>query len=664
MIPHPKSGATCCPSNGWTKRCTSVVLAIVFALAVPGVASASLQPVGLSVDGGEGSWHSEPSFALRWTNPPQAVAAVHYRLLGPSGEEAVGEKVLDWPATSLQHLAVPAVPGIYTAQVWLEDAGGVEGPAVSAALRFDNARPGAVAPLAEDGWLGRGDFPYSLRLSHPAAPEPLSGIRGYAISIDRGGGVPCANPYVCSDAETDLRTGAGGDTLNVGELPEGTSYVSAVGVSGSGMRSALPGMASLKVDKTDPLTTLSGVPDGWSNGPLRLRATAVDTASGMEASGSSGPFTAIRVDGGAPVTASGDVVEATVIASGAHTVEYYGRDAAGNVGGGGFSSHSPASTTVRIDSETPSVAFVNAQDPRDPERIEARVSDSLSGMNPAAGSIAVRRVGSGERFVNLPTQLTDGMLRAHWDSEAEQAGEYEFRATAYDRAGNSNVSTNRRNGAAMRLRSPLKVHTTLIADSGQRSVRYGHGAGFRGHVYAGRRAPLAGVAVKIVERFEAGAQPHERISIVRSSESGGFDIRLAPGPSREVFAIAASTLTRQGASSQPLQLNVRSGVQLKVSAPVAQVGGAPIIFSGKVFAAGAPIPPEGKSVELQFRPPGLPWSEFRTVRTNRRGRFRYPYRFADDDSRGVRFQFRAFIPAQAGWPYQPASSRPVAVTGA
>ena len=68
-------------------------------------------------------------------------------------------------------------------------------------------------------------------------------------------------------------------------------------------------------------------------------------------------------------------------------------------------------------------------------------------------------------------------------------------------------------------------------------------------------------------------------------------------------------------------------------------------------------------MELQFRLPGLPWTEFRTVQTDRRGRFRYGYRFSDDDSRGVRFQFRAYAPAQGDWPYEPGGSRPVAVRG-
>ena len=644
-----------------TKRYGLAVGMLVFALAGPAAASASLQPIGLSVDEGEESWHSEPSFALRWTNPPQPIAAVHYRLLWPSGEEALGETIVSWAETSLQHLAVPLFPGAYTAEVWLEDADGAEGTPVGATLRFDDARPGPVVPLPEEDWIGRAAFPHAIHLSHPGGPEPLSGIRGYALAIDRSGsGAPCAGPYTCSESETDLHGGAAGDTLTIADLPEGIDYVHAVAVSGSGMRSAAAGTAVLKVDKTDPVTTLTGAPEGWSNTPLRLTATANDRASGMEASGAGGPFTAIRVDGGAPVTASGERVEATVIGSGTHVVEYYARDVAGNVAGSADNS-GPASTTVRIDRNRPAVAFVNAQDPRDPERIEARASDPLSGLT--GGSIAVRRAGAGERFAELPTRLLGGVLSARWNSEDAAPGEYEFRATVHDRAGNADTSLSRGNGVSMRLRSPLKVATTLLAASGRRNLPYGRPTSFGGRLLSGRHAPLADAAVQVVERFAAGAVPRERITTVRTSSSGEFSARLAPGPSREVFARATPSATTRGTSSQPLRLNVSSGVRLGVSAHLARVGGRPIVFSGRIAAAGTSIPPEGKAVQLQFRLPGLPWSEFRTIRTNPQGRFHYAYRFADDDSRGVKFQFRAFAPAQAGWPFEPAGSTPVAVLG-
>ena len=121
------------------------------------------------------------------------------------------------------------------------------------------------------------------------------------------------------------------------------------------------------------------------------------------------------------------------------------------------------------------------------------------------------------------------------------------------------------------------------------------------------------------------------------------------------------TLTRS--SGQPVRLAILGGVRMRASAPVAAIGGRPVVFRGRVGADGATIPPDGKSVELQFRLRGTPWTEFRTVQTDWRGRFRYAYSFTDDDSRGVRFRFRAVAPAQSDWPFEPAGSRPVAVRG-
>ena len=89
-----------------------------------------MQPIDLTVDGGEDNWHAHQMFALSWSNPP-GVAAVHYRLLDPDGEVLIGTaKTLPRAATEIEHLSVPAAPGAYTAEVWLEDAKGVQGPAV------------------------------------------------------------------------------------------------------------------------------------------------------------------------------------------------------------------------------------------------------------------------------------------------------------------------------------------------------------------------------------------------------------------------------------------------------------------------------------------------------------------------------------------------------
>ncbi|HWA54186.1 MAG TPA: hypothetical protein VG816_08445, partial [Solirubrobacterales bacterium] len=317
-----------------------------------------------------------------------------------------------------------------------------------------------------------------------------------------------------------------------------------------------------------------------------------------------------------------------------------------------------------IDREPPRLAFAVGQDPSDPERLEARAEDSASGLDPGRGSIEVRGAGTGHRYEPLPTEVTGGALRARWDSSAYPAGEYEFRATAYDRAGNSAGSSARADGTAMRLTGPLKLPVKLIARGGRRTVRYGRGVWFGGHLLTARRTPLADAAVRVVESFGEGAAPAQRVTIVRSEGDGGFGLRLLPGPNRQVSAQVLATATHRGASSRPFEISVHSHVALRVSSRLARVGGKPIVLRGRVGHTGSSLPADGKVVQLQFRLPGLPWQEFRTVRSDASGRFRYAYRFSDDDSRGVRFQFRAYAPAQAGWPFEPAGSLPVSVLGA
>jgi len=651
-----------------------VALAAAIAVLLPSPASGSaFGPIGLSVDGGEETWQADPSFALRWSNPPEA-AAVHYRLLDPTGEARLLEARIGWAATAIQHLTVPDVSGAYTAAVWLEDESGAEGPPVTVKLRFDDTPPGEAAPKPAPAWIGRDDFPLLFSVGRPAGPEPLSGIRGYAVSFDREpDGKPCEGTVSCSDAETDLRAGVGGDSLPMADLPEGLDYLHAVAVSGSGIRSSAVGSTLLRVDKTDPTTQLEGIPPGWSSKPLTLVATATDDGSGMAAAGGApAPLTAIRVDDGAPIVAAGDRVSATVVASGSHTVAFYARDLAGNADDGGrvngVQNRPPRTAVVRIDRDSPTLDFSNAQDPAEPERIEAHAGDPLSGIDPMSGTIAVRPAGSAARFEPLSTQVTGPTLIARWNSESYPPGEYEFRATVRDRAGNVAATTARADGDAMKLHNPIKVPTRLSlalhrGGTGA-AISCDEGAPLGGQLVAGRRLPLAGRPIHIVERFASGSEPRERVTAIQTDRRGRFQLDLRPGPTREIVAVAPPTATLQGARSAPVAFAARACVSLRASSPVAKVGGRPIVFRGNVRSPGAELPRQGIPVQLQFRLPGLRWSEFRTVQTDGRGFFRYPYRFADDDSRGTRFRFRAFVAARAGWPFEPAGSPPVNVLGA
>ncbi len=167
----------------------------------------------------------------------------------------------------------------------------------------------------------------------------------------------------------------------------------------------------------------------------------------------------------------------------------------------------------------------------------------------------------------------------------------------------------------------------------------------------------------MTETFAAGATPAQRTTLIRTQPDGTFSLQLLPGPSRAVTASFAGTRTLTRASARSVQLGALAAVRLRASAARAKVGGAPVVFSGSVDQTGATTTTKGLPVELQFRYPGAEWSEFRTVEADARGRFRYAYRFSDDDSRGVRFQFRAYVIGREGWPYEPAYSRPIAVLG-
>jgi len=199
---------------------------------------AQLRPIGLRVSEGD-SWHADNDFRLDWERPPVAeqgfaVTAIDYRVRDASGATVVPEIRLPWDATVIEHIHVPPRPAAYTADVRLEGPEGGHGPWESAALRFDDVRPGAARPLAPDGWIA-GNAVAVVKIEHPAGPLPVSGIRGYAVSVDRGTeNPPCADLSRCKPVETDLSGGIDEDSILLGSLPEGANVVRAVAVSGSG----------------------------------------------------------------------------------------------------------------------------------------------------------------------------------------------------------------------------------------------------------------------------------------------------------------------------------------------------------------------------------------------------------------------------------------------
>ncbi len=650
----------------------------------------------------DGGWTADTVFRIRGrlVSGSAPIHAIQITLEGPGmeGRPKVTE-VLPQDGELSAQVEIPhqpgagrAAPGLYRVSVQAR-APGSEGPVQALTLRIDNVRPGSAKPWLDAAWF-RTDVAPVLRIAHPQGATPLSGFRGYAVSLRRDSAAPpCAGPERCTLAETDLPGGVGDDTFSLALLPEGVHVASVVAVSNTGVRSADAETVAVRVDGTRPDLTLHGAGGAWSSHPVRLVARATDPLSGMTAAGPAGPHTWIAVDGAQPTVVAGGEATAVVSGSGIHQVTAGARDAAGNARGEDAGSP-PLSGVVRIDEEPPSIVFVRAGAPEDPELLEAVVADPRSGPAAAGGSIEVRPRGSDQAFEPLPTRTADGRLLARWDSDSYPHGSYEFRASGRDVAGNLAHSTRLANGAPLVLVSPLKSPSAVRFGFGgrqlvwHRCVRHGEGRrcrrqtigpfGRRPHtrlvpygrpVRVGGKAtgpegsPLAGVAIELVESFDPGAAATTRVTHLRTGPDGAFFARLAPGPSRRIEARFGGSRLLTRSSSRVLRLGVRSAVRLRASTIRAAIGGRPVVFSGRVPHAEARIPAYGRPVQLQFRLPGSPWTEFRTVQTDEHGRFRYPYSFSDDDSRGVRFWFRAYAPPQPGWPYEPAASRPLAVTG-
>ena len=190
-----------------TRLLRALLLALAL-LAVPAgpVAAAALQPVNLRVAAGS-DWQAHNDFHLLWDRLAGDVPAhaAWLRVWDSGGNVVIPALGFPWDG-QMEHVRAPD-RGRYRAEVWLEDSGGNRGPAASVSIAFDDTRPGPVRSQGPAGWVAPEHASVSLE---PPTFSPVSGIRGYAFSVDRGeGSNPCAGPVGCAPAEIAVGAGAG-----------------------------------------------------------------------------------------------------------------------------------------------------------------------------------------------------------------------------------------------------------------------------------------------------------------------------------------------------------------------------------------------------------------------------------------------------------------------
>ncbi|HXE44223.1 MAG TPA: hypothetical protein VN635_03400 [Conexibacter sp.] len=202
------------------------------------------------------------------------------------------------------------------------------------------------------------------------------------------------------------------------------------------------------------------------------------------------------------------------------------------------------------------------------------------------------------------------------------------------------------NGAGATPHARLDVSFQLAGGGTTRHVRLAHG----------RRGTIVGLLTDASGRGVAGARLGAAWRLpgrgwvarpgVRTDTAGRFVYVLAAGPSRDVrFTYFAYSDSRTAELSNVVHADVLAPVSIHVDRQ--RVTGARIVrLSGRV--GGGPIPHAGLLVTLEGFQSGWGWRAFRTVRTDRHGRWRTRYRFRL--SRG-RFGFRALVPHQGAYPY-------------
>ena len=425
----------------------------------------------------------------------------------------------------------------------------------------------------------------------------------------------------------------------------------------------------LLADYADPSVESIGgslLGGGWQRGTETFSAAASDAGGGVRAldgsvnestlasagdcntAGMGFPYTGPIV----PCIASArfdELVDTTVtpFQNGVNDVRVVGVDYPGNY-------TNVIERTVMVDNAQPALAFTNEQDADSAETIRADVFDEHSGV---ATARLFMRPADGKEWQSLETKLVDGQARASVDSSALPAGEYEFRATAADIAGNTAETTRRANGDPMKLNFPLRTPAELTAHlsrGGSKSqvVRYGTDAKAKGLLFDPSGEPIAGAKVTVVENFGAGALLRERVSQATTDERGKWRSKIPAGPSREVRVTYGGSGKFAPVGKSVGSFLVRSRATLRTSRDSIPAGET-LRFNGKVRHFGARIPAGGKLLELQVRVKIGRWQTVgESFRTNENGVYRRSYRFGRQYTQDALFRFRLKVKREANWPYK------------
>ena len=178
----------------------------------------------------------------------------------------------------------------------------------------------------------------------------------------------------------------------------------------------------------------------------------------------------------------------------------------------------------------------------------------------------------------------------------------------------------------------------------------------RGVAVVGRLSQLSqpvpeGSLIEVHERRDHARTSERTRAPVKTKADGSFSVALVTTrPSRTVRLVYRPTASSQ-VVSRALKLRVRAASRVRAS-----LRGRTVRFSGRVLSR--PVPRAGKRIVMEGRSPRSAWTAFKTLRTDREGRFSGTYRLRVRRP-GVTLKVRAVVPRENGYGYLGSRSRAV-----
>lgn len=214
------------------------------------------------------------------------------------------------------------------------------------------------------------------------------------------------------------------------------------------------------------------------------------------------------------------------------------------------------------------------------------------------------------------------------------------------------VSNGKPNGTPAAKDANIVVRFTTTRKRSRR-VKIKNRISLRGELKTRAGQPIAGALVQIQAKEQRLRAPTQEIATAVTGPDGKFTApRLPGGPSRALYA----AYTAIGGSPTPddrSRLSVLVKARVSAKAPKRVRAGRRFRLTGRLLD----MPRGGVRVDIQFKR-GARWQTTDTVRTNKRGRFSWPYTFRRGSSRGV---LRARVYDRALYPFAPGASKPLPV---